>query len=96
MGTREQARRNSVLIREVNERITDISPWHDGEAREVLCECGDRGCIEAILVTQADYRAARKHPSRYLVTADHGTEAKTRLLTTRDGYSVVEYGESAA
>ena len=88
--------RNSVLIREVNERISDLSAWREGEPRELLCECGDEGCIEAILVTRADYQAARKRSSRYLVASKHDHEAATTLVTARDGYSIVRYKESRA
>jgi hypothetical protein len=88
--------RNSVLIREVNERITDLSAWYDGEPRELLCECGDEGCIEAILVTRADYQTARKRPRRYLVASKHDGEAATTLVAARDGYSIVHYKESLA
>jgi hypothetical protein len=94
---RERALRNSLLIREVNERITEVSDaWVDGERRELLCECGDDGCIEAILVMAADFHEARSRPSRFLVTSNHGREAGTELLLTRDGYAIVDYGESPA
>ncbi len=88
--------RNSVLIREVNERISDLTAWPDEELRELLCECGDDGCIEAILVTRADYEAARKGPRRYLVASKHEGEAVTTLLTARDAYSIVRYRDTPA
>lgn len=88
--------RNSVLFREVNERITDLSAWSDGEPRELLCECGDEGCIEAILVTRADYQAAREGAHRYLVASKHDGESATTLVQARDGYSIVRYRESPA
>jgi hypothetical protein len=88
--------RNSVLIREVNERITDLSAWQDGEPRELLCECGDESCIEAIRVTKADYQAARKGPRRYLVASKHDGEGATTLVTARDRYSIVRYRDSPA
>jgi hypothetical protein len=90
--TREQAVRNSLLIREVNERIADLSDsWLDGEPREFLCECGDESCIEVILVPRADYQVVREHSGRYLITSDHGDDAGTKARRTRDGYSIVEY-----
>jgi len=88
--------RNSVLIREVNDRITDLSAWHDDEPRELLCECGDEACIEAILVTKADYQSVRNGSRRYLVASKHDGEAATTLVTARDGYSIVCYRESPA
>ena len=88
--------RNSLLIRGVNERINGLSRiWSDNEPRELLCECGDESCIEAILVTRADYEVAMEHPRRYLVNSDHSDETGIQVLTNRDGYSIVEYQQSA-
>ena len=93
MTTPDWGVRNSLLIRGVNERINGLSRiWSDNEPRELLCECGDESCIEAILVTRADYEVALKQPGRYLVTSDHGDERGVTFLMTRDGYSIVEYG----
>lgn len=95
VSTRERRMRNSALIREVNKRIIEVSAaWVDGEARELLCECGDEDCIEAIPVVRADYEATFEHPGRYLVTSNHSLAAGTRVLTTRDGLAIVEYRES--
>jgi hypothetical protein len=92
---REQAVRNSLLIREVNQRVVELSDsWSDGEPREFLCECGDEGCIQVIPVTRADYQAAREHPGRYLITSDHGADAGTKVRTRRDRYTIVEYRTS--
>jgi hypothetical protein len=92
---REQAVRNSLLIREVNQRVADLSDsWNDGDPREFLCECGDEACIQVIPVTRADYQAAREHSGRYLITSDHGEDAGTQVRTKRDRYSIVEYRTS--
>ena len=97
MATRERILRNSLLIREVNERIAELSEsWLDGEPRELLCECGDESCIQVILVTRADYEVARNHSGRYLLTSDHGEDAGTKVRTTRDGYSIVECAPAPA
>jgi hypothetical protein len=97
VATHERAVRNSLLIREVNERIAELSEsWLDGEPRELLCECGDESCIQVILVTRADYEVARDHSDRYLITPDHGEETRTKVRTTRDGYSIVEYAPAPA
>ena len=96
MTTPDWGVRNSLLIRGVNERINGISlSWSDDEPRELLCECANESCIEAILVTRADYEVALEHPGRYLVTSDHGDETGVTLLN-RDGYSIVEYRPSAS
>ena len=96
MATSDRAVRNSLLIRGVNERINGLSDsWFEDEPRELLCECGDESCIDAILVSRADYEVAMEHPGHYLVNADHGDETGIRVLMTRDGYSIVEYPHSS-
>ena len=95
MTTPDWGVRNSLLIRGVNERINGLSiSWSDDEPRELLCECANESCIEAILVTREDYEVALEYPGRYLVTSDHGEETGVTLLN-RDGYSIVEYRPSA-
>jgi hypothetical protein len=92
MVTTRKAVRSSLLIREVNERINELSvSWPNDEPREFLCECGDEGCIEAILVTRTDYEAAREQSGRHVVTSDHRDETGVSVLMTRGGYSIVEY-----
>jgi hypothetical protein len=96
MAMPERAVRNSLLIRGVNERINGLSDsWFDDEPRELLCECGDESCIEAILVSRADYEVAMGHPGHYLVASDHSDETGIQVLTARDGYLIVEYQQSS-
>jgi hypothetical protein len=96
VATPERAVRNSLLIRGVNERINELSDsWFDDEPRELLCECGDDSCIEAILVSRADYEVAMGHPGHYLVASDHSDETGIQVLTARDGYLIVEYQQSS-
>jgi hypothetical protein len=93
----EEARRNSLLIREVNERISELSGgWPENEPRELLCECGDADCIEPIVMTRADFAAARQQPGRYMVTRHHVDKAGISVLTTQGGYSLVEYRPSGS
>ena len=96
MAMPERAARNSLLIRGVNERINGLSDsWFDDEPRELLCECGDESCIEAILVSRADYEVAMGHPGHYLVNSDHSDETGIQVLMARDGYSIVQYQQSS-
>jgi hypothetical protein len=67
----------------------------DDEPRELLCECGDDSCIEAILVSRADYEVAMGHPGHYLVNSDHSDGTGIQVLMARDGYSIVEYQQSS-
>jgi hypothetical protein len=87
--------RNSLLFREVNERIREMPvSWLEDEAQELVCECRDADCIATIAVTRADFQAARERPGRFLLASHHAGEAGTRILAHWDGYVTVEFDES--
>jgi hypothetical protein len=92
-----QTVRNSLLFREVNERIRETSiAWLEREPRELLCECQDPTCTATIAVVRADFRAAEEQPGRFLLASRHADDAGTRILARRDGYLTVEFVESPA
>jgi hypothetical protein len=52
---------NSALLREVNERILEVSTTWAAPAAPVglLCECGDADCVSVVSLPAADYEAIR-------------------------------------
>lgn len=95
--TRKQPRAVSAVFREVNERISEVADsWLDSEARELVCECGDPSCTEAIAVARSDYEEARKRPALFLVAAEHvGDDPDAKVLEAGDGYAMIEYQDAA-
>ena len=92
MSRERRAMRNSLLFREVNERIRDVSvAWVEGEPQELLCECRDANCIATIAVLRADFQAVQDTPGRFLLSAHHANEVGTRVLARWDGYVTVEF-----
>jgi hypothetical protein len=79
----EQGVRRGSLIREVNERIREVSAALD--RFEVLCECGSVECAETVELSAVEYDAVRRDDSCFVVAPGHelpGFEAvvaKTRL-----------------
>jgi hypothetical protein len=93
----EQTVRNSLLFREVNERIREVSiAWLERESQELLCKCQDPTCMATIAVVRADFREVEEQPGRFLLASRHADDAGTRILACRDGYLTVEFVESPA
>jgi hypothetical protein len=67
--------RHSSLLREVNERIREISlRWIQvPEPVEFVCECGDEDCVEVVALSISAYDAIRAEPGRFVVLANHET-----------------------
>jgi hypothetical protein len=61
-----------------------------------LCECGNPDCSERIEITEEEYEAVRRFPTRFLVRPGHHHPQDERVVETHPGYAVTEkFGESA-
>lgn len=65
----EHAPRQEALIREVNERIREVSAGYD--PFEVVCECPRAECRHMLEVSVAEYDEVRLEPSTFLVAPGH-------------------------
>jgi hypothetical protein len=81
--------RNQVLFREVNERVRAVLDGSLG-ATEFICECSDPDCTETIALDVADYERIRANPNRFLVTSGHELLEIERVVSSTDGYCLVE------
>jgi hypothetical protein len=87
---------NEALFREVNERIAHLDAPHHAEL-EIICECGDRDCLERITVTVAEYEEARADPALFLARRGHLTPGSEVLVAERGDHQLVrKTGEAAA
>lgn len=55
-----------------------------------VCECGDRGCIEGVELTVAEYTSAHAAPNRFTVKPEHVYPEVERVTETGDRFWVVE------
>jgi hypothetical protein len=83
--------RKRLLLREVNERIRDVSTdfctQHDCE---FLCECGDPDCREPVSLSLAESGEVRANPSYFLTASEHwGEPARTSSPVTTGSRSSV-------
>lgn len=90
--------RNEAVFREVNERSRELSEtWDDNESTfQIVCECCDASCVEAIDVTPGEYGGVRSRPTRFLVVPGHQEPTVERLVVESPRFVVVEKTGEAA
>jgi len=82
---------NEALFREVNERIDRLQGDLGGvPSFEIVCECGDAGCIERFSITDGDYEALRRDVHCFAVIPGHERPDVERTIDRRESYLVVE------
>ena len=81
--------KNELSFREYNERRDRIE--HDaGDQVPFVCECGDEGCIRAVMMRPAQWEAAHTAEDRFVVLPDHVFPDVERVVERLDGSWVVE------
>jgi hypothetical protein len=88
---KDEAARNEILFREVNERIVAIGdPTRPDDAVVVLCECGQPDCLLQLDVPAAKYAEVRGHGARFLLFAEHVDARVEEIVHREPGFVVVE------
>ena len=57
---------------------------------DLLCECADPNCDAYIELTQGEYEAVRRNPTRFFVLPDHVFPEVETIVDDRGRYVVVE------
>jgi hypothetical protein len=92
MGAREERiGLNEAVFREVNERIENLAETFDltSQQLDLVCECGDGGCVEKISMSHEEYELLRSDPHLFAVYPGHEIPDVERLVDKRKGYDVV-------
>lgn len=91
----ERARRvgqNEALFRQVNERIEQVN--RDFAALtsriDVVCECGDGGCAERIVLSVDEYERVRRDPTWFILLPGHDEPDVEDVIEDHDGWIVVQ------
>lgn len=97
----EQAARNEVLFREVNERVDEVAKGlaYTEEAAlltEFVCECCRQDCLQKVELTLAQYESVRSNPKRFVVLPGHERTEVERIIERLPGFFVVEKLDHAA
>jgi hypothetical protein len=100
----ERARRigeNEALFRAVNEQIESLQRGLaavSDDKMHIVCECGELGCSERIVVSVAKYEQVRSDSTLFLIVPGHDKPEVEDLVERTDGFDVVRKrpGEPAA
>jgi hypothetical protein len=87
---REQAARNQLVFREVNERIAELNERNQSDSGIFICECSDPACAVAIEITAEEYEAVREEGARFVVVSGHQIPELERVVDGNDRFLVVE------
>jgi hypothetical protein len=89
---------NEARFRGVNERLerrAAVAAIAPPDGFEIVCECAVEECTERIEISFAEYERVRDNPRAFVVVPGHADPDCERVLSSRDGYEVVEkYGEA--
>jgi hypothetical protein len=94
---RARRARNEDLLREVNDRIEELSKnveaqgiAPEGGLIEFYCECGRVSCTERVLLTVAEYRHVRADNDRFALVPGHETPEMEVVVEAGDRFVVVD------
>jgi hypothetical protein len=82
---------NEAVFREVNERIEGLAETFDlkTQSLDLICECGDAGCVERISMTHTDYEELRSESHQFAVHPGHEYPDVERVVAKLKGYDIV-------
>lgn len=86
---------NEVLFRSVNEQIEGLTETFSvatGTMR-IVCECGDRECVEQLEISIAAYETVREDPSFFVIVPGHEEADVERVVSRDERYWIVSKHE---
>jgi hypothetical protein len=93
-GHEEQAAKNELAFRRVNDAIDRLDErWHK-ESMVALCECGDVSCLSHFDISPHEYERVRSE-NHFLVLPGHEQPDAEHIIAVREKYVVVEKPLSA-
>ncbi len=89
---REQESEAQVRSRVANESTarTDAGAPTAGRTSSFRCECGDRNCGCAIVLTLAEYEAVRAYDTHFAIARNHENPEREGLIEEHERFAVVE------
>jgi hypothetical protein len=82
---------NEAIFRSVNEQIraVNVTMAELTQTMMIVCECGDRTCVDQIAVLPDAYAAVRRDSTLFLVLPGHELPDTEDVVSHGDGYLVV-------
>ena len=93
------AAKNESLLREVNERVEEMSAKLGTPAEvDFVCECADAACSERVTLDSDEYEELRRHATWFAVAPgdEHVFPNVERVVAKHKRYWVVEKSGQAA
>jgi hypothetical protein len=89
---------NEAVFREVNERIEDLAETSDLKTQtlDLICECGDAGCVERISMTHGEYKELRSDAHQFAVHPGHEYPDIESVVARLKNYDVVRKDSGVA
>lgn len=88
----QQGQRKPALLREVNERIREVSSqWETPGSAAFFCECPNASCTEVLDLTLADYERIRALADCYVVVRGHESSCRDHVVAQNNGHVVVRH-----
>lgn len=83
--------KNEALFREVNERVEQLNESFATvtDTFEVICECGDAGCVTQISIARDAYERVRTDATLFIVAAGHENSELEDVVETQSVYHLV-------
>jgi hypothetical protein len=92
----ERVGSNEAIFRHVNERITEMADDLAVTTLQIVCECADVGCAEAIEIRSGQYRRAREDDAVFILVPEHVLSAVEDVVYEGSGFVFVrKRGEAA-
>jgi hypothetical protein len=89
-----RAARNQALLRIVNEQIKGFGEFVGTVS--ITCECSRIDCVDLLEIEPLAHGAIHESPRTFAVLADHVEAGVDRVVSSHDGYAVVEVEEQHA
>lgn len=82
---------NEALFRQVNEQVESINETFSTltDHMVIVCECGDRNCLEQIEISLEAYEALRSDPALFAIKPGHEIPDVEDVVSRNDRYWVV-------
>ena len=89
---------NQALFRRINERQEELNEAFAmvTDRMQVVCECGDRSCIEQIALTRGEYEELRRDPAQFVIVPGHAATGVEEVVRKSDGYAIVRKADLEA
>jgi hypothetical protein len=83
-----KAAKNQSLLREVNERIAQVS--EATAETQFLCECANLQCQEILDLSLFEYETVRSSPVQFPIRPGHDVPGVEHVVSENERYAVVE------